>query len=161
MPPVVLPNRQRRHPDLHVEQDVECDASHFDADGDRIAARAFQQDSDIGVAVEGMVGAGAAAVKPCAYHRVAVGNPFQKSPHRASVSLSTAMGVSFLRSNGQYSGYCPRFPCAAKRTASSAARNSARALLMHSACSAAGEESWTMPAPAWTCIFPSFTTEAR
>ena len=37
--------------------------------------------------------------------------------------------------------YCPRFPRTANRTASSAARNSARALSTHSFCSAAGEES--------------------
>ena len=40
----------------------------------------------------------------------------------------------------QDSRYCPRFPRAAKRTASSAARKSARALLTHSVCSAAGDE---------------------
>ena len=37
--------------------------------------------------------------------------------------------------------YCPRFPRTANRTASSAARKSARALSTHSFCSAAGEKS--------------------
>jgi len=48
---------------------------------------------------------------------------------------------------------------AANRTASSAALNSARALLTHSACSRSGTESATMPAPALTYIVPSLTTE--
>jgi hypothetical protein len=37
--------------------------------------------------------------------------------------------------------YCPRLPRTANRTASSAARNKARALSPHSFCSATGEES--------------------
>src|SRR5205085_7451354 len=45
----------------------------------------------------------------------------------------------------------------AKRTASSAARNSAFALLMHSMCSLSGMLSATTPAPACTYILPSLT----
>ena len=45
-------------------------------------------------------------------------------------------------------GYWPRPALDAKRRASSAARNNALALLMHSVCSEAGSLSATMPAPA-------------
>src|SRR5689334_11893212 len=58
-------------------------------------------------------------------------------------------------------GYCPRLAALAKRRASSAARNRAFALLMHSCCSKSGTLSATMPAPAWTNIFPSFTSAVR
>src|SRR5256885_1590311 len=57
--------------------------------------------------------------------------------------------------------YCPRLAALAKRRASSAARNSAFALLTHSCCSNAGSESATMPAPACTYITPSFTNAVR
>src|SRR5437868_3546323 len=57
--------------------------------------------------------------------------------------------------------YCPRRTLAAKRTASSAARNRARALATHSACSRSATESATTPAPACTYMRPSFTIEVR
>src|SRR5581483_209748 len=58
-------------------------------------------------------------------------------------------------------GYWPRFAMLAKRRASSAARNKAFALLMHSCCSKSGLLSATIPAPAWTYILPSFTSAVR
>src|SRR5690606_36130254 len=54
--------------------------------------------------------------------------------------------------------YCPNPGSAAMRAASRAAASSAAALASHSRCSSAGSLSATMPAPAWTCITPSFTT---
>src|SRR5207244_12472438 len=54
--------------------------------------------------------------------------------------------------------YCPRRPALAKRWASSAARNSAFDLLMHSCCSAEGSESATMPAPVCTYMRPSLAS---
>src|SRR5262245_44363957 len=47
-----------------------------------------------------------------------------------------------------FDGYWPRLAALAKRRASSAARNKAFALLMHSCCSKSGSLSATMPAPA-------------
>src|SRR5262249_40756379 len=55
----------------------------------------------------------------------------------------------------------PRGASPAKRTASSAALNSALAFCRHSACSALGLLSATMPAPACTCITPSLTSAVR
>src|SRR5258707_3072957 len=43
----------------------------------------------------------------------------------------------------------------------SAARSTARALARVSCNSLSGTESATIPAPAWTCIWPSFTTAVR
>src|SRR5436853_165554 len=59
------------------------------------------------------------------------------------------------------SGYCPRLTALAKRRASSAARNKAFALLMHSCCSKLGSLSATIPAPAWTYITPSLISAVR
>src|SRR5262245_39357059 len=53
--------------------------------------------------------------------------------------------------------HCPLPARPAKRTASSAARNSAFALLTHSMCSDLGTLSATRPAPACTYILPSLT----
>src|SRR5262245_19171192 len=47
-----------------------------------------------------------------------------------------------------FNGYWPRLATLAKRRASSAARNSAFALLIHSCCSKSGSLSATIPAPA-------------
>src|SRR5512139_1989278 len=58
-------------------------------------------------------------------------------------------------------GYWPRLAALAKRRASSAARNSAFALLMHSCCSKSGSLSATMPAPACTYILPSLINAVR
>src|SRR4029078_4813005 len=58
-------------------------------------------------------------------------------------------------------GYWPRLAALANRRASSAARNKAFALLMHSCCSKSGLLSATMPAPACTYILPSFTSAVR
>src|SRR6186997_14377 len=58
-------------------------------------------------------------------------------------------------------GYWPRFAALANRRASSAARNKAFALLMHSCCSKSGSLSATIPAPACTYILPSFTSAVR
>src|SRR5512144_86102 len=55
-------------------------------------------------------------------------------------------------------GYWPRLAALANRRASSAARNKAFALLMHSCCSKSGLLSATIPAPACTYILPSFTS---
>src|SRR5579872_1163419 len=68
------------------------------------------------------------------------------------------MGGQAARARG---GYWPRLAALAKRRASSAARNRALALLMHSCCSNSGTLSATMPAPAWTYILPSFTKAVR
>src|SRR5690606_23025382 len=57
--------------------------------------------------------------------------------------------------------YWPKPASLACTTASRAAANRAPALASHSRRSAAGSESATMPAPAWTCIIPSFTTAVR
>ena len=57
--------------------------------------------------------------------------------------------------------YCPRRELVANRTASSAALHRAPALFTHSRCSYSGTLSATMPAPAWTCICPSFTMAVR
>src|SRR5262245_39686588 len=62
---------------------------------------------------------------------------------------------------GFCAGYWPRLAALAKRRASSAARNKAFALLMHSCCSKSGSLSATMPAPAWTYMVPSLIRAVR
>src|SRR5215813_3887334 len=57
--------------------------------------------------------------------------------------------------------YCALPAPLANLRASSAARNSALALLTHSSCSLSGSESATMPAPAWTYILPSLMRAVR
>src|SRR5690349_5343674 len=57
--------------------------------------------------------------------------------------------------------HCPLPARPAKRTASSAARNKAFALLTHSTCSDLGTLSATRPAPACTYILPSLTIAVR
>src|ERR1700710_40010 len=57
--------------------------------------------------------------------------------------------------------HCPRLPAVAHRTASSAARISAAALLRDSCFSASGPLSPTTPPPAWTYITPSLTSAVR
>src|SRR6185312_5152956 len=57
--------------------------------------------------------------------------------------------------------HCPRLAALANLRASSAARNSALALLMHSCCSVSGSLSATMPAPACTYILPSLISAVR
>src|SRR5690348_1659726 len=57
--------------------------------------------------------------------------------------------------------HLPCRPALANRFASSAARNSALALLMHSCCSNSGSESATTPAPAWTYMTPSLIKAVR
>src|SRR6185369_14845745 len=62
---------------------------------------------------------------------------------------------------GLLCGYWPRLATLAKRRASSAARNKAFALLMHSCCSKSGSLSATMPAPACTYMVPSLVRAVR
>src|SRR5262249_33918743 len=49
----------------------------------------------------------------------------------------------------------------APSSASAIACSSAASLARHSACSAAGSESATIPAPAWRCAIPSASTIVR
>ncbi len=79
---------------------------------------------------------------------------------RASVNLSDGR-AGRRQARRMDAAHCPRFAELANRTASSAARNSAFALLMHSCCSDCGSLSWTMPAPAWTCMRPFRTIAVR
>src|SRR3990172_3304347 len=95
------------------------------------------------------------------HHRIRVrADATQRPQHFARRRMIECFVVNYARLDLQFrQDQRQRVARAAKRTASSAALNRARALFTHSACSRSGTESATMPAPACTYIVPSFTTE--
>src|SRR5665213_612119 len=117
---------------------------------DFLRANAGEVDRRLAVHAERLCGVGIERVARDHAHTVVL--PF------VVVAMIVTHGLAPLSSSIYH---CPRLTALAKRRASSAARNRALALLMHSCCSLSGFESATMPAPACTYILPSLTSAVR